>query len=142
MYKIILAVLLAAIGGNAVAEWVPVDADRGDTFYADPDTVLRAGNMVTIEELTDLKSPRTSANVRPYLSSLSVVEYDCDKSRFRILSLRATAENMGQGEIIADYQFTDKWAEIPVKSVAATMKAYACGDQNWRRTAGVIKTIA
>jgi transglutaminase-like putative cysteine protease len=122
-----MAILLAGISSNAAAEWVPVSNDSGDTIFADPATIRRAGNMVTIKELTDRKNPSTGANGKLYLSSLSVFEYDCDKSRFRLLSFRTTSKNMGQGRILTDIKYTDNWVEIKPDSVAARLKAYACG---------------
>jgi len=125
--KVLLAILLSAVSGNVAAEWVPVHYDRGAITYADPTTVRRTGNYVEIEELTDFEKTRIGRDGSRYLSSVARIEYDCDESKFRLLSLRRTSGNMDQGEVVVDSTYTDEWAQVPARSESAAMKADACG---------------
>jgi len=56
MRKAILAILLAVASSSAAAEWVEVDSDETLTFYINPTTIRRDGNLVRMWELLEYKT--------------------------------------------------------------------------------------
>ncbi len=57
MKRLLLITLLVLSNGSAYAEWLYVGkgVESGMTTYADPDTIRREGNLVTLWQLTDFQ---------------------------------------------------------------------------------------
>ncbi len=57
MTRLLLITLLVLSSGPAYAEWLLVGKGVGSgmTTYADPDTIRREGNLVTLRQLTDFQ---------------------------------------------------------------------------------------
>src|ERR1700675_4391658 len=100
MRKVIFMILLVIVSSSAAAEWVLAGRNVATTLYTDPATVRKAGNMVKMWELIDLKTAQFSTEGRPYMSSTSQSEYDCKEGRTRILYFTLHSENLGRGETV------------------------------------------
>lgn len=130
MKKIALALVLAAVSGAAMAEWVALGSTQDSTDYADANTVRRLGNMVKMWSLSDYKTGRTLGTGEPYLSTKSQPEFDCIKERFRIQFSSFHSEKMGGGTVI--YTINNpaaSWIPIPPASLAESFWKFACGKQ-------------
>jgi hypothetical protein len=98
--KKILFLALLVLSGSAMAEWVRVAKSTvGDTYYADPASILKNGNMSKMMVLDDLKTVWIYSGDK-YLSAKSHREYDCKGEQERILSLSLHSLNMGNGRAI------------------------------------------
>lgn len=123
-----LALLLLMAALPARAEWVKVATtekgffsafSRGATYYIDPSTIVRDGNIRRVWEIQDLgdKGPKGERSI------LAQVEYDCVDRRMRTLKATGKSARMARGEIIQLNVFSDEWIALrPGKDDEATLK--------------------
>ncbi len=125
MKRILLTLLLAIVGSNAMAEWVEIAKDEKETFtaYADPSTIRKTDNRVKIWVLTDHKLAQEPDDMK---SSISLDEYDCKKKERRLLFLSAYSGHMTEGETIYTYNERSDWLPVPSGSVSEGLLEYAC----------------
>lgn len=107
---LILAALLI-VTGSVSAEWVEVASTDSTTFYIDPATIRKDGNMRKVWVMQDFKQRQKGGE----MSTRARVEYDCKGERYRLLSLSVHPEPMTGGETIASYGEDPRgvWQEIP-----------------------------
>jgi hypothetical protein len=86
MREFILVLLLAFVSSSAMAGWVLVGSNEPANLmiYADPDTIHRTGNIVSMWNILDFSAIQRSAGSTAFLATtyLSVKahhEYDCKK---------------------------------------------------------------
>jgi hypothetical protein len=98
MKKMILSLLLAALSTHAMADWVLIFKYSDTDVYADPSTINRVKDKVTMWSVTDSRIDKDFLGVR-YRSSVTAVEYDC--TRMTALDVKSTyyKGQMGQGEL-------------------------------------------
>jgi hypothetical protein len=126
MSRIILIFLLAAVSSNAMAEWAKFGTviDGNITFYADPTTIRKNGEMVRMWVLQDYL---TAQSGRHYLSAKSQSEYDCKKKYVRPISISLHSGNMGSGEIIEiSTARDDAWIPVPPDTMFENLWKFAC----------------
>ena len=126
--RLVLTFALAMAAGPAGAQWVEVDKSergffssfvRGTTYYFDPSTITRDGNLRRVWEIHDLadKGPQGERSI------LASVEYDCADKRMRTLKATGKSARMARGEIIQLSVFSDEWIALrPGKDVEAYLK--------------------
>ena len=123
-----LALLLLMAALPAWAEWVQVATtekgffsafSRGATYYIDPSTIVRDGNIRRVWEIQDQgeKGPQGERSV------LASVEYDCADKRMRTLKATGRSLRMAGGAIIPLRGMTDDWLILrPGKDHEAFLK--------------------
>jgi len=113
--------------GPVYAEWVLVSGDdeTGLTVYADPDTIHRKGNLVTMWGLIDYKTIQIIAG-DSLLSIQRQNEYDCAEARTRMLAFTWFSGNMGGGQVVHSDSDEDKWKPVAPDSVAEALWKIAC----------------
>jgi hypothetical protein len=122
--KKLLIIFLLLTTSSTWAAWTLVssNADSGDTFYIDVETIRKDGNLRKVWELMDLRQPSNggakSRRVR--------TEYDCKEERTRVLSLDVFSENMGKGKVLASFTEIEKWADIPPGTVSENLLKAVC----------------
>jgi len=133
MCKLILMMLLAFFNSGAVAEWVRVGKIEADKLvvYANPDTIRRTGNKVSIWNILDFKVVQRSAgstnfSATYYLSVKARHEYDCEKHQHRILGYYWHAKNMGNGTLVLSDDIQDEWSPIHPCSTNEILLNYVC----------------
>jgi len=100
MKKYALAVLIAMLSSNAVAEWVRVGENNRSIAYADT-AIRRSGETATYWVLFDYKAVQESARSgRRYLSEKSQREIDCQSERDRVLFFTWHSYQMGNGTVV------------------------------------------
>ena len=125
--KAILMMLLAVVSSGAQAAWVAVDSNETGTVYADPATIRKAGNKVTMRYLLDNKTVRkTETYIKPYMSMSAQAEYDCRAKQRRVLDIAFHSGNMAGGEIVESLSDPDKWEIILPGSVVDYLWQFAC----------------
>jgi hypothetical protein len=129
MRKTILLMLLAAVSGNAAAEWVEVRRVEDETLYVVPTTIRKVGDKANLWALTDYKSPRktTASPEKPYLSEMAQKEYDCKEEKFRTLFSSAHAGNMSGGAAVQISAVPGNWTPIPPGSTDEALRKIGCG---------------
>lgn len=126
MRKSILMLLLLALSSGAAAEWTRVGRNRIGIVYADPTTISRAGNLVTMWDLADYTEARTVSG-KPHLSMRTQYEYDCEEQKSRLLEVSAYSGNMARGEAVFKDTNPRDWRPNPPDSGIATLWKFACG---------------
>ncbi|MDD2915702.1 MAG: hypothetical protein PHP70_10345 [Gallionella sp.] len=126
MNKIVLILLLAAVSGNAVAEWVKVTASNvgisgGITVYADPNIVPKYSHRVKMWEMHDSRLPNSSNT-----SSKKRVEYDCTKKQARQLQATYYFGSMGKGGIFMNIAEPGQWEAVLPGTENQEMLNFAC----------------
>jgi len=126
MRKIALALALAAVSGAGMAEWMNFDGNNEVTFYVDPATIRRSGDMVKFWRLASFNSPQTIGRGVSYLSVKSQEEYDCKEDRNRTLNLAAYSQKMGIGGPILSVDEPLEWKPVAPATIVEVLWKYAC----------------
>jgi len=127
MARLLLFILLFLNSVPAYAEWVAVGGNEEAvvTVYADPGTIRRAGNLVTVWHLNDFKNVQIVKGT-PYLSVKAQHQYDCTADRERILALMKFSGNMGSGRVVYKDSHEGKWKPVAPGSVSHNLGKIAC----------------
>lgn len=128
MRKIMLMLLLTVVSNAAMAEWVRLGSTNSLTFYADPSTIRKRGNLVKMWFMDDFKDYHDSPT-KPYRSTRGQDEYDCEGEQIRGVHLTSFSESMGRGDTVNQYNDIGKWYPIAPSSSGETMWKFACGVQ-------------
>ena len=99
--------------------------DDSATTYADPASIIRSGNMVTMWSLLDYKAFQRMVEVG-YFSHKTEVEYDCAEPQSRGLSLFLHAEKMGEGKVIYEDTSPHEWEPVTADTMTETLWKIAC----------------
>ena len=112
--RVVFIMLLGVFSNNVLSEWkyVGVDAASKITTYADPVRIQKAGSMVKMWHLFDMKEAGEIRS-KSYLSFTVQSEYDCIKNKSRSLYRAGHKKNMGAGEIIGSESHVGNWKPIP-----------------------------
>jgi endonuclease YncB( thermonuclease family) len=130
MHKAVLMILLVVPSSHAAAGWVEVAHNEFATYYSDPATIHKSGNVAQMWSLLDFKTAQQSRTTEEsYLSSTSQFEYDCEKELLRQLYLAWHAGNMGGGEIVYSESSSRKWNPVPPGRIIKSLWQTACGKQ-------------
>ena len=119
--KKLLLVGLMMLAGSAWAEWVIYETTDTNTFYYDPTTIRKDGNMRQVWVLLNWRK-RDKDNV---MSHRLRYEYDCKQERYRFLAISVHTEPMAGGEILLQNLDTP-WIDIAPATAAAAMFKIAC----------------
>ena len=129
MKKLLIALALVIICGNANAEWIEVDFIKNRfIIYADKTTIRRNENIVKMWELTDFKMMQKNKDDTEFLSVKALQEHDCKEGRSRLLDLAQYSGAMGKGGVImSGSDFGDRWNYVSPESIAESIWKIACG---------------
>jgi hypothetical protein len=126
--KAILMMLLTAAGASAAATWVEVASDetQAATFYVDPTSVRRSGDVAQMWSLYDFKTVTGTAGME-HLSAKGQREYDCKGERVRLITLVLYSGNMGEGAEVHDISDPlSRWEPVPRNSIGEALWKAAC----------------
>lgn len=126
MKKIWLTLYLAAASSASQAAWLEIGANETGTFYVDPPTIQRSGDIVKMWYLVDFKSTQVDTNTKSFLSSKDQSEYDCKQERTRTLYYNNYSEKMGSGTIIFTLKDPLQWRPAGTGTIAAALLKIAC----------------
>jgi len=125
--KMVLRVLcIAAASSSCQAAWLEIGANETGTFYVDPPTIQRSGDIVKMWYLVDFKSTQVDTNTKSFLSSKDQSEYDCKQERSRSLYYNNYSEKMGSGKIIFTLKDALQWRPTGSGTIAAALLKIAC----------------
>jgi hypothetical protein len=119
--KKLFLVCLMMLAGSAWAEWVIYETTDTNTFYYDPTTIRKDGNMRQVWVLLNWRK-RDKDNV---MSHRLRYEYDCKQERYRFLAISVHTEPMAGGEILLQNLDTP-WIDIAPATAAEAMFKIAC----------------
>lgn len=129
MKKVAWVVLLAAaVGGNAMAEWVSIGDSGNAEVYVDRSTVVRKGDMATLWSVYALKAPGTIGG-KSYVSLKRQDEFDCAGARARGVQIAAYPEAMAGGTAVASEKGSGAWTPVTPESGNEMLMKVACGKE-------------
>ena len=105
---------LMMLAGSAWAEWVEYAKDESDTFYLDPATIRKDGNMRRVWLLRNF-SQRDKDGA---MAARNRMEIDCKQERFRFLARSTHSEPMAGGTVLTQQNESNNWTSIPPNTVA------------------------
>lgn len=120
----ILKIVCTPVAAPYLAEWVKV-AEAGDesvTFYIDPASLRKEGNLRKVWLIYDLKQ-RDKGGV---MSRLLRNEYDCKEERHRMLAASSHSGPMAGGLTLGSFSGSDEWSANPPGSIGATVLNRVC----------------
>ena len=121
--KKLFFVCLMMLAGSAWAEWVVYSKDEEDgTFYLDPATIRKDGNMRRVWRVQELKQ-RTADGEK---SRRMRIEYDCKEERYRILSASVHSEPMAGGTVLTQEGEANDWTAIPPNTTGERVFNLVC----------------
>ncbi len=126
LHRCTLALLLAAASAPAPANWVVVSDHADYVAYADDASMTREGDVARMNDLIDLKVPRTSPYGVAHSSSLAQTEFDCREPRMRTLAFALHAGQMGDGEMVEEVAPSNDWMPVFDGTLLQTLRAFAC----------------
>lgn len=122
--KKLFLVCLMMLTGSAWAEWVIYAEIEEATFYFDPATIRKEGNMRRVWEIQDLRKPD---KVSGGMSRRMRFEYDCKNERSRFLALSTHSKPMAGGTVlILGDEENQNWRATAPGSISGTMLNLVC----------------
>ena len=121
MKKLILLGLMM-LTGSAWAKWVMYFETKTITYYYDPATIHKDGNMRQVWRIQQLKQRIADGEK----SRRMRIEYDCKEERYRILSASVHSEPLAEGKVIYSENKDNIWTVIPAASAAEAMFKIVC----------------
>jgi hypothetical protein len=100
-------------GGTAL-QWTLLGSSRangGMDVYVARSSIQRAGDVARMTDLFDFKTAQVFEG-KSYLSARNQYEYDCAKSRRRMLATTGFSGHMGQGTVVASAQGAGSWDPV------------------------------
>lgn len=126
MRKLMIGLALSVMATAASAELVLVTTGAdGDSFYANPSTKTRKGNIVRIWELTDYKKS-TVFDGKTIYSDQAYWQYDCTERTRQYLAANGFTGQMGTGDLIGSHSRAGEKSFVPPKTIANAMLNFAC----------------
>ena len=113
---------LMMLAGSSWAEWVMYEKSDTSTYYYDPVTIRKDGNMRRVWELTDLRKRGRSGE----MSRRIRMEYDCKEERYRFLFISGHSEPMAKGEILITEGEGNVWDAIAPGTISETIFNIVC----------------
>jgi len=115
---------LALLANSAQAGWVKMGETDEGTFYIDPVTVQRDGQVRQVWELIDLKQRDEGGEMSRRLR----VQYDCTLGRTQVLSISTHWEPMAAGGTLLSVVRAGLWKEVPRGTAYETGFNQVCGE--------------
>ena len=118
--------MLLLWAGPVFAEWVALDkpsqpAGR-ERIYVDPQQIQRTGPRATLWQLTDLQWN----NITRFLSLKTQKEFDCERSRVRVLQVIEFSRQMGTGRSRSGFIENGNWQPVGESSADHALWKMAC----------------
>lgn len=126
MRNLIATIFLAALAGNACAEWTLLTKTDAQTTYADIDNVRLSGTTAKIWMLMDFVTPKPLPDMPSYSSSAGIYEFDCAEQRYRALQRTAYQGQMRQGEMVITSNTSLEWSYVPPGTASAEWLRIVC----------------
>lgn len=126
MGKTIWVMLLAAMSGSAMAQWVVVDESSLGKIYVNQGTISRSGDVIKLWELIDLKKAQEHGG-ESFFSYTSEVEYDCVRKSFHTLQTVGISGHMATGSVVASGSGSRQWQPVNGGTSAERSWRFVCG---------------
>ena len=122
-FRTLLLISICFVTGSAWADWVRVTGNAELTYYIDPATIRKDGNLRKVWSILDLKEPDKKSGE---LSSRTRQEYDCKEERYRFLSMTEHSGQMATGNTLKNINEPSEWWDVPPKSMNEIVLKAVC----------------
>ena len=105
---------LATANTGSAQQWTLLGsstANGGMDVYVAPASIRRSGDSARMSDLYDFKT-RQVFEGRPFLSTRNEFEYDCARSRQRMLATTGFSGHMGQGTVVGSSDGAGAWERV------------------------------
>jgi hypothetical protein len=130
MRKLLIGLALSVIATASHAEWIEIaQSVNGDTYYVDPATKRRKGNIVRMWSFVAFAVPSLSWDNKPYRSEKMHLAFNCDDDTHQIIYIAGFTDSRGLSPILFTMDTPDppgKWRAIVPDSTLATRHRFAC----------------
>jgi hypothetical protein len=126
MRKLISAVVLALLAGNASAAWTLVDDGARKATYLEMDSIRRSNESVKVFALTDYKVEQTFKGGTRYFSTVILYEFDCADQRRRALQAAAYSEITRGGTRVFNITEPSEWEYVEPGTIDDAKMRVAC----------------
>ncbi|OQW34423.1 MAG: hypothetical protein A4E19_18355 [Nitrospira sp. SG-bin1] len=127
MTKLLLIIVLVLNAGLVLGGWDAVEKRyqtvAQETVYYDPATIHRESTRATLWQLTDIKWNSTTR----FLSFTTHKEFDCERSRVRVLQVVGFSRQMGTGRSAPGFIENGNWQTVDEHSANHALWRIACG---------------
>ena len=120
--RLVLCLLLTLAALPAWAQWLKASETDTSTFYIDPATIRKDGDLRKVWTINDLKQRHKDGE----MSRRSLHEYDCKEERYRTLSISEHSDPMAGGRTISSDNGSGKWNYIAPGTPAQTILRIVC----------------
>ena len=110
------------LAGSAWAEWVIHSKGEENTFYFDPTTIRKDGNMRRVWEVRNLRTRDENGE----MSYRARYEFDCKQERFRFLAISGHTEPMAGGKTLNSFGEDNNWRAIAPGTIVETLLNIVC----------------
>ncbi|RPH69544.1 MAG: hypothetical protein EHM78_14835 [Myxococcaceae bacterium] len=120
-----------AADGPAPSQWMLLGttaANGGMDVYVSRSTIRRSGSLAKMADLWDFKT-RHEFEGNPFLSARNHYEYDCARSRRRMLATTGFSGHMGQGTVVGSSDDVGAWEPVGTSGVLHDHWKVACTRQ-------------
>ena len=133
-FSIVFTVALSFLPTLAMADWVEIDPSdsRSFSFFFDPDSVKKQGNIALVKTLKNFNEPQNSVDPnKPYtfLSNTSIQEIDCAKNKYRLKEISIWSKEFGRGKLEQShsYESNTSWGSwVKTTSIESIVVSKAC----------------
>jgi hypothetical protein len=120
--KIALVVAILAVALPAAAEWVKVSEIVTSTFYIDPATIRKDGNLPRVWMLQNLNQRHKDGE----MSRRVLAVYDCKEEKTRNLSISEHSGPMATGETLRTVHSPGEWSYIAPNTPGSDIHRIVC----------------
>ena len=114
-------------GSKSAADWAKAGETDGYVYYADPASIKKADEIVTMSDLFDYKAARTEGGGAPALSKKTERGYDCQNQKSQAIKTTWYSGQMGTGSVVRSNGDSDQLTPVMVGSPTAVLIKIACG---------------
>ncbi len=115
---------------SSLANWnIITESSHGSKSFVDFDSIVlkRCGFSLQFgcrrfSELIDYDKPGFSGE----LSTRSLVEYDCKRKVWRLISSKSFSQNMARGQVVSNNSVKSVWKNIPMQSLESLKFSLVC----------------
>jgi hypothetical protein len=127
--KLFLVVLSSVLCNSAWADWIKLGSSAQFDFYADPSTLGRSDEAVSIWTLNDFYKLQVGPSKEKYQSTKVYFEFKCQENMARQAYLTRHLGLMGgAGALSSDAAFHE-WLPVMPGTVKAIIFKYACNSR-------------
>lgn len=127
MKHLLITSLLSLFCFAAHAEWIEITKSvTGDTYYVDPATKKRKGNIVRMWDFVVLAKPALTMDNKPYSSEKTHLAYNCDEDTFQILYIAGYPDKRGESSVLFVMGTPSRWQSIVPNSTLDARLKFAC----------------